>query len=280
MHVRNDINYNARMELIAIRTPLLCAGDDLAAILLQQRGMQHGDIVAVSSKAVATMEGRTIDYSIIRPTPEAHDWARRCGRSPAFRQAILDETARMNGRVLPSCSQAMLTELKPDGFPEGVLLAANAGLDESNAPEGFCIGWPMHPVVSVRNLRNGLQQCMRSSRISTISRRNSLNFSLAVLMTDSTCRPRRWGVTAIALVVSGFDPLRSLVGIQDLFGKALRLTQEAVADQLATAANMLMGNAGESIPAVIIRDHGIPFTDFEGWVPGIAPHDDLFQATM
>ena len=98
----------------------------------------------------------------------------------------------------------------------------------------------------------------------------------AVLLTDSTCRPRRLGVTALALTVSGFDPLRSLIGMKDLFGKDLRLTQEAVADQLATAANMLMGNAGESVPAMIIRNHGIPFSNFEGWVPGIAPKDDLF----
>jgi F420-0:gamma-glutamyl ligase len=151
----------------------------------------------------------------------------------------------------------MLTELKPEGFPSGVLLAANAGLDESNVESGYCIGWPGDPLTSIKKLRKALHA--------------------AVLITDSTCRPRRQGVTALALVVSGFHPLRSLIGTRDLFGRDLRMTQEAVADQLATAANMLMGNAGESVPAVIIRNHGIAFTDYEGWVPGIAPEADLFR---
>jgi len=248
--------YNDPVELLPIQTPILRPGDDLAAILLKYGTIQSDDIVAVSSKAVATVEGRRIDYKNIRPTPEAHAWAARCGGSPEFRQAILEETARMNGTILPGCPQAMLTELKPGGFPEGVLLAANAGLDESNVQSGCCIGWPIDPVRSVQLLHKQLHT--------------------AVLLTDSTCRPRRLGVTALALTVSGFDPLRSLIGMKDLFGKDLRLTQEAVADQLATAANMLMGNAGESVPAMIIRNHGIPFSNFEGWVPGIAPKDDLF----
>jgi len=83
-------------------------------------------------------------------------------------------------------------------------------------------------------------------------------------------------VTAFALVVSGFDPLVSKIGERDLFGRELTMTVEAVADQLATAANMIMGNAAESRPATIIRNHGIPFTDFEGWVPGISKEEDLF----
>jgi F420-0:gamma-glutamyl ligase len=85
------------------------------------------------------------------------------------------------------------------------------------------------------------------------------------------------GVTAIALAVSGIDPITDLRGTFDLDGKKLEITNEALADQLATAANMLMGNAAESIPAVIVRDHLISFSEFEGWVPGIDPHEDLFQ---
>lgn len=275
------------MELIPIQTPILRPGDDLAAILLKHGNIQPSDIIAISSKAVAIVEGRIIDYGKIQPTPEAHPWTKRCGGSPEFRQAVLDETLRMNGRVLPGCPEAMLTELKPDGFLEGVLLAANAGLDESNAPEGCCIGWPEDPVASVRRIRMELQQsyahnfvCLFARLLgitSKLANQRTSKLSLAVLLTDSTCRSRRLGVTAHALVVSGFDPLRSLIGTKDLFGKSLRMTQEAVADQLATAANMVMGNADASVPAVIIRDHDIPFTDFEGWVPGIAAEDDLFQ---
>lgn len=275
--------YNNDMELIAIQTPTLRPGDNLAAMFLKQGKILPGDIIAVSSKAVATVEGRTIEYKTITPGPEAKRQAKLSGQSPQFCQAILEETKRLNGRVLPGCPQAMLTELCPDGFPEGVLLAANAGLDESNAPKGFCIGWPEDPVKSIRRLRKELGEAVRTKTTTTKTKRDSSSSfsssssSIGLLITDSTCRPRRFGVTALALTVSGFDPLRSLVGTKDLFNKSLRMTQEAVADQLATAANMLMGNAGESVPAVIMRDHGISFTDFEGWVPGIEAEADLFR---
>ena len=69
-------------------------------------------------------------------------------------------------------------------------------------------------------------------------------------------------------------------GKQDLFGKELKITTEAIADQLATAANTLMGNASQSTPIVIIRDHGIPLSDFAGWVPGIEPSADLFRGIL
>ncbi len=249
------------MELIAVLSPLLKQGDDLAYVLMSA-GLQSGDIVVISSKAIATVEGAMIDLSSVMPSPEAIAWAKECGGSPEFRQAVLDEVKRLHGNILPSCPQAMLTELQPEGLPSGTILVANAGLDESNAPKGTCIGWPRDPVESVRKLRKELE--------------NKSEGKIAIILSDSTCRPRRIGVTAIALTASGIDPLESRIGSADLFGKKLRMTQEAVADQLATAANMLMGNGAESTPAVIIRHHGIPLSEYEGWVPGIEPEADLF----
>lgn len=85
------------------------------------------------------------------------------------------------------------------------------------------------------------------------------------------------GVTAFALVVVGFDPIENYIGKKDLFGRQLLVTREARADQLATAANFLMGNADQAIPAVIVRGHGLPFSDFAGWVPGIKKEEDMFN---
>lgn len=82
---------------------------------------------------------------------------------------------------------------------------------------------------------------------------------------------------AFALVCDGIDPVKSEVGRKDLFGKPLRFTLEAVADQLATAANFVMGNADQSVPAAIIRDHGLALGNFSGWVDGIDPDEDLFR---
>ncbi|MDD5623855.1 MAG: coenzyme F420-0:L-glutamate ligase [Candidatus Peribacteraceae bacterium] len=254
------------MEILPLRTPTLKRDDDLAKILAHAGSFMDGDIVVVSSKAVATVEGAEIDLRALKPSPEAEKWAARCGRPPAFREAILRETERLHGTVLGSCTQAMLTELKPKGFGEGTILAANAGLDQSNVPEGFAIGWPHDPVASVRHLRGEL--------VRLTGRR------LALILSDSCCRPRRLGVTALALVVSGIDPIRSLVGSRDLFARELTMTSEAVADQLATAANFVMGNAAEATPAALIRNHGLSLTDFEGWVQGIERERDLFAGAL
>ena len=264
------------MLILPIHTPLLHAGDDLSTFLTNRGDIRAGDIVVISSKAVATTEGAAMNLSLLHPTKEAKEWATQCGKTPEFRQAVLDETKRMRGLVIASCPQAMLTELIPDGLTNGTILAINAGLDESNIAEGFAIGWPRDPVKSVQRLREELEQKLRgpSDHSSKTSERSP---RISVILSDSCCRPRRIGVTAMALTVSGMDPLMNMVGQRDLFDKELRMTIEARADQLATAANFLMGNAAQSIPAVIIRDHGLPLSDFNGWVSGIAMEADIFR---
>ena len=257
------------MKIIPTQTSLIKENDDLVQMISDSSELEDGDIVVISSKAVAMSEGELIDLSKVKISDEAKEWTEKLERdnpNPAFRQAILNETDRMHGKVLPSCEHAMLTEIKPDGLPSGTILAANAGLDRSNAPEGFAIGWPKDPISSAKRIRKELS--------------DKTGKNIAVMITDSCCRPRRVGVTAIALTVAGIDPLQSQVGKDDLFGKDLRMTEEATADQLATAANFVMGNADQSIPAVIIRDHKIPITDFEGWVPGIEPEEDLFKGML
>jgi coenzyme F420-0:L-glutamate ligase/coenzyme F420-1:gamma-L-glutamate ligase len=149
----------------------------------------------------------------------------------------------------------------------GWILTANAGLDQSNVPKGHAIGWPSDAVKSIRKLREVFHTTDSGQRI-------------GIIVSDSCCRPMRLGVTAIALLASGIDPIRSLKGTDDLFGRRLRITNEAIADQLATAANAVMGNAAESIPAAIIRDHGIPSSDFEGWVPGIEIEEDIYKEVL
>jgi coenzyme F420-0:L-glutamate ligase / coenzyme F420-1:gamma-L-glutamate ligase len=255
------------MRILPIRTPTLVTGDHLAAILCIHAPINAGDIIVISSKAIATAEGAAIDLRTITPSKPASDWAAKTGsRSPAFIQAVLNETERLHGKVTGTCPGALLTEVRPDGLPKGSILTANAGLDESNVGQNFCIGWPKDPVASARMLRSELEK-KTSGRI-------------AVIITDSCCRPRRLGVTAFALTVSGIQPLVPQMGRDDLFGKKLHITTEAVADQIATAANFVMGNAGQSVPAAIIRDHGLELSNFEGWVPGIEPEEDLFKGII
>lgn len=254
------------MLLLPVHTRLLKKGDDLVSLLLEHAEFQTDDILVISSKAVATVEGAAIDLHQIAPSKDAKRWSKVCGRSAPFCQTVLDELERLDGKVVGTCPGALLTELRPTGLSEGTIFAANAGLDQSNVEDGYAIGWPRDPVASVRKLREEFYSLPRWGSTHPI----------AVILSDSCCIPRRRGVTAHALVVSGIDPLFSEIGNNDLFGKPLRITIEARADQLVTAANILMGNAGQGIPAVIIRDHGLSFSDFEGWVPGIEPEEDLF----
>lgn len=253
------------MQLLPISTSKILPGDSITAELLKTT-FQNGDIVVISSKVIATSESAVIDLSTMDPSNEAMEWSKQCGRSAVFCEAVKEEMERLHGEAVGFCPGAILTEVRPKGLKQGSILTANAGLDESNVPTGTTIGWPVDPLLSVKKIRDEIEQ--------------KQNVKIAVIITDSCCRPRRWGVTAFALTVSGLDPLSPQAGKKDLFDKELRITTEAIADQLATAANFLMGNADQATPAVIIREHGIELSDFTCWVDGIEPSEDLFAGIV
>lgn len=273
------------MHLIPIRTPVIQSGDDLASVIAGYAEILDGDVVIVSSKAIATAEGAAIKLDTLKISEEAHMWSRKTGCGGAFMQAVLDETARLHGTVVGHCRGALLTEVRPDGLKTGTIFAPNAGMDLSNVDTGYAIGWPHDAIESVKTLH--MKFTMADQKIEDptpkIQRNHNAQItthSVAVIVSDSCCRPRRLGVTAFALAVAGMNPFKSEIGQPDLFGKEMRLTVESVADQLATAGNTVMGNAAQSIPAAIIRDHGFPFSDFCGWVDGIEPDEDLFSAIL
>lgn len=251
------------MIISAIHTPLLAQHDQLAEFIADA-GVTDGAIVVVSSKAVATVEGRRMDLSSFDPTEAANKAARVTGLPPAFAEAILQETVRLNGTVRGMCTGAILTEVVPEGLENGSIFAANAGLDRSNTPAGTAIGWPIDPPSSAERLERAILE--RSG------------CSVGIIISDSCCMPRRIGVTAYALTVSGFDPFESQIGATDLFSTRLMITVEARADQLAVAANFVMGNAAQSCPAAILRDHGLRLAPFSGWVPGMDRGRDLFSS--
>ncbi len=249
------------MLILPIQTRILKKGDDLASEILKNSNIESGDILVISSKAVATVEGASIRLKSLIPSPEAMTLSKDCDLDRSFIEAILQETKRMNGAVAGTSPFALLTSLKPTGIKTGRILCPNAGMDQSNIDPGCAIGWPIDPVSSAKKLRQTL--------------------SIPVIISDSCCVPMRLGVTAFALACAGIEPLRSEIGTNDLFGKTMRMTYEAVADQLATAANAVMGNSAQCIPAAIIRNSGIPSSDFCGWVEGIEEKEDLFgNATL
>jgi coenzyme F420-0:L-glutamate ligase len=244
------------MIIVPIRTGLLKKNDDLAKEILNNTKLQPDDILVISSKAIATTEGSAMNLGTITPSPDAIKYAKICNLDPTFTECILREMKRMNGYIASTCPFALLTSLKPTGMKTGRILCPNAGMDQSNIGAGSAVGWPIDPVVSAQKLRKAL--------------------GIPVIISDSCCRPSRLGVTAFALVCAGIEPLRSEIGKKDLFGNSMRVTYEAVADQLATAANAVMGNTDQCCPAAIIRNSGIAASSFCGWVDGIEPDEDMF----
>jgi coenzyme F420-0:L-glutamate ligase/coenzyme F420-1:gamma-L-glutamate ligase len=243
------------MELLPLKTDILRAGDDLAAALKRAGDIRPDDVVVISSKAVATCENAFINVKTIGISKRALADAEKTGRSSAFCQAVADETARMDGRVVGHCPGAMLCTLHP---AEGIwIVAANAGMDQSNVPDGTALGWPKDSAASAKRLRDEL--------------------GCAVIITDSCCTPLRAGITAYALACAGIEPVRDERGTPDLFGKPLRITRDNVVDELSAAANFLMGNAAQATPAAIVRGHGLEPSDFAGWVPTFPPEEDLFK---
>ncbi len=250
--------YTFSMLILPVRTKRLQAGDDLSKIISESIELKKGDILVISSKTIATTEGAAIKLSNVQISPEAIELSKKCDQDSHFTQAVLNEMNRLNGTIVGTCPHCVLTSLKPKGMTIGTILCPNAGLDQSNIEIDYAIGWPKDPVLSAKNMR--------------------MKLDCPIIISDSNCRPGRLGVTAFALVCCGIDPMKSEIGSKDLFGKPMHLTEEAVADQLATAANFVMGNAGQSIPAALIRDHEIPSSDFCGWVEGIKPDEDLFRS--
>jgi coenzyme F420-0:L-glutamate ligase / coenzyme F420-1:gamma-L-glutamate ligase len=211
--------------------PEIREGDDLAAMLAAaaQRadGLEEGDVLVVSQKAVSKAEGRVVRLDEV----EASDRARKLAGDEDSRrlEVILRETAR----IVRSRPPLLIAETR-HGF-----VCASAGVDASNAKgEGTLILLPLDPDASAARLRTRLRELSGAD--------------VGVIVSDSFGRPFRQGTTDVALGVAGLTPLRDLRGVRDSRGYELHATQIAVADELAGAAELVMGKV-DCIPAAVIR---------------------------
>lgn len=229
------------MKLYAVKTRTIKVGDDLVEIILeslkaQSLRLEDNDIVALTSKIVSYSEGRVVKTSEIKPSEKAEEFAKRYSLKPEFAELILREATRVYGGV----DKAVLTLM--DG-----VLAANAGIDNKNAPDGFVVLWPSNPQESARKVR------------AEIKRKTGKR--VAVLIVDSGLVPLRIGTVGLALAVAGFKPIRDHRQRKDLYGKPITITRHAVADDLASAAHLIMGEAAEKTPVVLIRDAPVDFDE-------------------
>ena len=228
------------MQIFAIKTPLIKANDNLATILLhslEKRILKpkDGDIIAVSSKAVATAQGRAVKLDNVSISKKAKTLAETFSLEPQFAELIIREAEEIYGGV----EKAILT------LKNGVL-TVNAGIDHKNALVGYAALWPLNPQEFAETLRDDMRQ--------------KTGKDVGVLVVDSGVAPLRMGTRGIALAAAGFKPVRDCRGEKDLFQKPLSVTRHAVADDLAAAAHLLMGETDERTPFVLIRKAPVKLT--------------------
>ena len=209
--------------------PLIKPGDDLALLIESLFAVQDGDILCLASTIVAKAEGRFRNLESYQPSPKAERIARQVGKDLRFVQAVLDQS-----------DDVLLEEpflLTKTHFGH---IGVNAGIDQSNVGGGRILLLPDNPCRSAEKLRRSLKK------------------DCAVIITDTCGRPFRSGVTGVAIGWAGISALQDWRGKLDLHGRPLEITLEAVVDEIASAANLLMGEAGDGTPAVVFRGLRLP----------------------
>ena len=222
-----------KLELFGIKTPLIRPIDDMGSVLIRSikdsgATIMDGDIVVLAESAVATAEGRVVDLNDINPGLEAEELGRKYAVDAREMELILQECDEIIGGV----PGAALTITKGN-------LSPNAGIDGSNAPPDCVVLLPEDPGMSAARIRKQLEE--------------AFGCRLGVIVGDSRTQPMRLGCVGIALGVSGLHPVEDARGSRDLFGKELTITSKATADNLVSAVQLIMGEAGEGIPAVVVR---------------------------
>ncbi len=247
------------MQVLGIKTRLLKPGEDFIAALreglaVSNIALRDGDIIVVSESFVATGEGRVVSLSDITPSPRAISLASRYNKDPAEMELILRESDEILGGI-----PGVVLALK-DGF-----LYPNAGVDHSNAPPGHVVLLPSDPKEAASKIRRELSNGSR----------------IGVIIGDSRTHPLRLGCVGVALACDGILPVEDARGKRDLYGRPLRITLKAVADNLVSAAQIVMGEGDEGIPAALIRGAPVEVCDAGPMtIPNIPPHECMYIGVL
>ncbi len=218
--------------------PIIKEGDDIPTLIQSLFEIEDGDVICLASTIVAKSEGRMRHLDDYQPSSHAIEAARDLGKDPRFVQAVFEESSDI------LIERPFLLTVTHFGH-----IGVNAGIDQSNVGDEMILLLPKDPCSSAQRLRQALGR------------------DCAVIITDTCGRPFRNGVAGVAVGWSGIAALRDWRGELDIHGRALSITQEAIADEIAAAANLLMGEAGDLTPAVVFRGLKYPRSG-----------DDLFRA--
>lgn len=227
-----------RIEIIPIPViPDIKPGDKLDLIILESMNnanefLSEGDIVVVAQKVISKAEGRLIDLKLVNPSEKSLQIAKQNDKDPRLIELILNESVD----ILRLARGILIVETKRG------LICANAGVDQSNVEKSndYAALLPEDADLSARELRHSLKR--------------KTGIDVAVVITDTFGRPFREGQINVAIGIAGIQPIKSYIGTLDMFGKKLKVTEIAVVDEIASAAELQMGKS-ERIPVVIIRGY-------------------------
>jgi len=227
-----------RFEVIGITgLPIIKEGDCLAELFLEACREQgtpiiDGDIIVASHVIVSRAEGNTVDLNDVTPSKIAENLADYTNKDPRIVEVVMQ-----NSRAIRRMAPGVLITETTQGF-----ICANAGVDKSNVPgESIVAPLPVDGDASAKRIRDRVKE--------------KEGKEIAVIICDTHGRPFRMGEVNVAVGVSGLDPIRDRRGERDLFGYELKVKQTAVADELASAAELVIGQADEGIPAALIRGY-------------------------
>jgi coenzyme F420-0:L-glutamate ligase/coenzyme F420-1:gamma-L-glutamate ligase len=238
--------------------PEIVEGTDLAATIAAAAdaagtSLADGDIVVVTSKIVSKSEGRTVELAGVDPSPFAIEWSAEWDKDPAVTEVVLREAKRIVRQVGP----VLITETQ-HGF-----VCANSGVDQSSSgAHGRLVVLPTDPDASARRIRTGLHEA---------------GVDVAVIVSDTFGRAWREGQTDIAIGIAGMQPIHSYIGQFDPHGHEFRVQAVCVADELASAAELVKGNISR-MPVGVIRGYDWESDDSATIAPVLRDQSrDLFR---
>ena len=221
IHIYDDIKPHDKIDMLILKS-------------LQQRQLDiiDHDILVIAHKIVSKAEGQIVDLRYIKPSVKSLAIAKENDKDPRIVQTILNES-----KEIVRLSRGIIIAETKHGF-----ICANAGVDQSNVEDSFnhALLLPKDADASAKKIRQSL--------------RKKTGKDIAVIITDTFGRPFREGQTNVAIGIDGINPIKSYIGNIDMYGKKLRVTEIAVADEIASAAELAMGKL-ERVPFVIIRGY-------------------------
>ncbi len=235
---------NSSFEVFGLSTGIIRSGDPIAERVIEAAekacgGFLEGDVLVLAETAVATSEGNVIRLDTITPSPKAQEMAERYRMDPRTAEVVIRESDEVVGGI-PGFLLCM----------KGGTLLPNAGVDASNAPPGCVTPLPADPDQSALSIK------------AIIEKRAGVR--IGVIVADSRTHAMRLGCSGVAIGSAGIPSVIDDRGRNDLFGRELEVTKRAVADNIASAAELVMGEADECTPAAIIRGLGLPMGDHLG----------------